>query len=366
LSSHLRSEFSGTVRGCLPIHRQATMIELALRRLVVAALVLFALRPAGAGAAGVEDFYRGRSVPLVIGYSAGSGYDLYARLLGRFIARYIPGNPAIIPQNMPGAGSLKATMYMRNVAAKDGSVIATVGRSVPLEPLLGEAQFDAREFAWLGSIASNSSLCVSWHTSAIKAWGDALTKPFALAGEGSGSDPDNFARILKNLFGAKVRLVTGYPGGTEMNLAIERGEVDGRCGWSWDSIKSTRPNWLRERRINLLAVFSLQKAPDIPDGVPLIGDLATTDEQRQILRLHLAGQAFGRPFFTAPGVPPERKAALRAAFAATMQDRDFIMETNKVGLEVNPASGDEIDRLLAEIYATPKSVIEQAKQAVRN
>jgi len=255
---------------------------------------------------------------------------------------------------------------MHNVAVKDGSVIATVGRSVPLEPLLGEAQFDARSFTWLGSIASNSSLCVTWHSSAIKTWQDALTKPFALAGEGSGSDPDNFARILKNLFGAKVNLVTGYPGGTEMNLAIERGEVDGRCGWSWDSIKSTRPNWLREHKLNLLAVFSLQRASDILDKVPLIGDLAATEEQRRILHVHLAGQAFGRPFFTSPGVPAERKAALREAFAATMQDRDFIMETTKLGLEVNPASGAEIDRLLGEIYATPKGVIEKAKRAVRN
>jgi tripartite-type tricarboxylate transporter receptor subunit TctC len=343
-----------------------TMTDVGLHRLALAAIAVLAMAPVAARAAGVEEFYRGRSIPLIIGYSAGSGYDLYARLLGRFIGKYIPGNPAVIPQNMPGAGSLKAAMYMHNVAAKDGSVIATIGRSAPLEPLLGEAQFDGRSFTWLGSIASNSSLCVSWHTSAIKTWQDALTKPFALAGEGSGSDPDNFARILKNLFGANVKLVTGYPGGTEMNLAIERGEVDGRCGWSWDSIKSTRPNWLRERKINLLAVFSLQKAADIPDEVPLIGELATSDEQRQILRLHLAGQALGRPFFTSPGVPPERKAALRAAFAATMQDRDFIAETNKLGLEVNPASGTEIDRLLADIYATPKPVIEKAKQAVRN
>jgi tripartite-type tricarboxylate transporter receptor subunit TctC len=342
------------------------MIGRCLRRLVLAAIALVTLPTIDARASGVEAFYKGRSISLVIGYSAGSGYDLYARALGRFIGRYIPGNPAVIPQNMPGAGSIKATMYMQNVAARDGSVIATVGRSVPLEPLLGEAQFDGRSFGWLGSIASNSSLCVSWHTSAIRTWQDALTKPFALAGEGSGSDPDNFARILKNLFGAKVRLVTGYPGGTEMNLAIERGEVDGRCGWSWDSIKSTRPNWLRDRKINLLAVFSLHKAPDIPDDVPLISNLAASDEQRQILRLHLAGQALGRPFFTSPGVPPERKLAMREAFAATMQDRDFIAEINKLGLDVNPASGAEIDRLLADIYTTPKSIIEKAKQAVRN
>ena len=322
--------------------------------------------PSAADAAGVEEFYKGRSVSLIIGYSAGSGYDIYARALARFIGRYIPGNPTIVAQNMPGAGSLKAAMYVHGVAPKDGSVIATIGRSAPIEPLLGDAQFDGRSFTWLGSIASNSSLCTSWHTTAIKTWQDAMTKPFALAGEGSGSDPDNFARILKNVFGAKVRLVTGYPGGTEMNLAIERGEVDGRCGWSWDSIKSTRPDWLRDNKINLLAVFSLQRAADIPAEVPLIGDLARNDDQRQILRVHLAGQALGRPFFTSPGVPADRKAALRAAFDATMKDPDFVAEITRVKLEVNPASGAEIDRLLAEVYAMPKDVIEKAKQAVRN
>jgi tripartite-type tricarboxylate transporter receptor subunit TctC len=334
---------------------------------VLAAIAVVAMSmPSGARSAGVEEFYKGRTVSLVIGYSVGSGYDIYARVLARFIGKYIPGNPSIVSQNMPGAGSLKAAMYVHGVAPKDGSVIATIGRSAPIEPLLGDAQFDGRSFTWLGSIASNSSLCTSWHTTAIKSWQDAMTKPFALAGEGSGSDPDNFARILRNVFGAKVRLVTGYPGGTEMNLAIERGEVDGRCGWSWDSIKSTRPDWLRDKKINLLAVFSLQKAADIPPEVPLIGDLATSDEQRQILRVHLAGQALGRPFFTSPGVPADRKAALRAAFDATMKDPDFVAEITRVKLEVNPASGAEIDRLLAEVYAMPKDVIEKAKQAVRN
>jgi tripartite-type tricarboxylate transporter receptor subunit TctC len=343
------------------------MHDVGLRKSVLTAIIVAALSmPTVARSASVEEFYKGRTVSLIIGFSAGTGYDIYARLLARFIGRHIPGNPTVIAQNMPGAGSLKAAMYVYAVAPKDGSVIATIGRSAPLEPLLGEAQFDGRGFTWLGSIASSSSLCATWHATAIKTWQDVLTKPFALAGEGSGSEPDSFARILRNIFGAKVKLVTGYPGGNEMNLAIERGEVDGRCGWSWDSIKSTRPDWLRDRKINLLAVFSLQKAVDIPAEVPLIGDLAATQEQRQILRLHLAGQSFGRPFFTSPGVPEDRKAALRAAFDATMQDPDFIAETNKVKLEVSPTSGAEIDRLLKEIYATPRDVIEKAKQAVRN
>jgi tripartite-type tricarboxylate transporter receptor subunit TctC len=338
-----------------------------VRNAVIAAVAVLAIAaPTAARSAGVEEFYKGRTISLIVGYSVGSGYDLYARLLARFIGRHIPGRPAVVAQNMPGAGSIKAAMYVHGVAPRDGSVIATIGRSAPLEPLLGDAQFDGRSFTWLGSIASNSSLCASWHATPIRTWQDALTKPFALAGEGSGSDPDNFARILKNVFGAKVRLVTGYPGGTEMNLAIERGEVDGRCGWSWDSIKSTRPDWLRDRKINLLAVFSLQKAADIPADVPLIADLASSDEQRQILRVLLAGQGLGRPYFTSPGVPEDRKAALRTAFDATMQDPDFLAEIAKAKLEVNPTSGMEIDRLLADIYATPKEVIEKAKQAVRN
>jgi tripartite-type tricarboxylate transporter receptor subunit TctC len=338
-----------------------------LHKMILAAIVVVAVSVTTAARANsVAEFYKGRTVSVIIGYSAGTGYDIYARLLARFIGRHIPGNPTVIAQNMPGAGSLKAAMYVDAVAPKDGSVIATIGRSAPLEPLLGEAQFDGRNFNWLGSIASSSSLCATWHTTAIKSWQDALTKPFALAGEGSGSEPDNFARILKNVFGAKVKLVTGYPGGSEMNLAIERGEVDGRCGWSWDSIKSTRPDWLRDRKINLIAVFSLQKATDIPAEVPLVVDHAATEEQRQILRMHLAGQSFGRPFFTSSGLPGDRKAALRAAFDATMRDADFIAETNKVKLEVSPTSGAEIDRLLAEVYATPKDVIEKAKQAIRN
>ena len=338
-----------------------------IRNAVVALIAAIAITvPTGARSAGVEEFYKGRTISLIIGYSVGSGYDIYARLLARFIGKHIPGRPAVVAQNMPGAGSIKAAMYLHGVAPKDGSVIATIGRSAPLEPLLGDAPFDGRSFTWLGSIASNSSLCASWHATPIQTWQDALTKPFALAGEGSGSDPDNFARILKNVVGAKVRLVTGYPGGTEMNLAIERGEVDGRCGWSWDSIKSTRPDWLRDRKINLLAVFSLQKAADIPSEVPLIGDLARSDEQRQILRVLLAGQGLGRPYFTSPGVPEDRKAALRAAFDATMKDPDFLAEIAKARLEVSPTSGVEIDRLLADIYATPREVIEKAKQAVRN
>ena len=319
-----------------------------------------------AHAQSVEEFYKGRAMSMVIGFSAGSGYDIYARALARHLGKHIPGHPAIIPQNMPGAGSQRAAQYLYGVAPKDGSVIGTISRSMPVEPLLGDAKFDGRQFTWIGNIADNNSLCATWHTTEIKSWNDVLSKPFVLGGQGPGSDLDNFATLLKNVFGAKLKLVSGYPGGSEVNLAIERREVDGRCGWSWDSIKSTRPEWLRDKKINLLVVFALEKAADIPAEVPLVLDKAQTDEQRQILRVHLAAQALGRPFAAPPGIPEDRKAALRKAFDDTMKDPEFVAETTKVRLEVSPMTGAQIDRVLGEVYALPKDLIEKAKTAVKN
>ena len=314
----------------------------------------------------VEEFYKGRNVSMVIGFSAGSGYDIYARLLARYMGRYIPGRPTIVAQNMPGAGSLRAAQYVAGVAPKDGSVVGTMSRSLPVEPLIGEAKFDGRGFTWIGNIANNNSLCATWHETGIKTWLDVMTKPFVLGGQGPGSDLDNFALILKNMFGAKVKLVSGYPGGSEVNLAVERRELDGRCGWSWDSIKSTRPEWVRDKKINLLVVFALEKAPDIGPDVPLILEKAQSEEQRQVLRVHLAGQAFGRPFFAAPGIPEDRKAALRAAFDATMRDSEFVAEAEKLRLEVSPMTGAEIERVLGEVYALPKQLIDKARAAIRN
>ena len=174
-----------------------------------------------ARAQSVEEFYKGRNVSMIIGFSAGSGYDIYARTLARFMGKHIPGHPALIPQNMPGAGSQRAAQYLYGVAPKDGSVIGTISRSMPVEPLLGDAKFDGRKFTWIGNIADNNSLCATWHTTGIRNWNDVVTKPFVLGGQGPGSDLDNFALLLRNVFGAKIKIVSGYPGGSEVNLAIE-------------------------------------------------------------------------------------------------------------------------------------------------
>jgi tripartite-type tricarboxylate transporter receptor subunit TctC len=205
--------------------------------------------PERAQAQSVADFYRGKTITLLIGYTSGGGYDLYARVLSRHMGRYIPGNPTVLPQNMPGAGSLRVAGFLYSAAPKDGTTIGMFGRGVAIEPLIGAtgAQFDSRRFTWLGSGSDQVSLCASWHTSKVKTWADMLTTPFTVGGEGPGSDPDMFAIMLKNLLGVKLRLVSGYPGGPEVNLAVERGEVDARCGWSWSSIKITKAEWLAER-----------------------------------------------------------------------------------------------------------------------
>jgi tripartite-type tricarboxylate transporter receptor subunit TctC len=316
---------------------------------------------APASAQSVEEFYRGKTITVLVGFTAGGGYDLYARVLGRHIGRHIPGNPAIVVQNMPGAGSLKATQYVYGVAPKDGTVLATVSRGMATDPLLNDAKFDATRLTWIGSITSETSICATWHTSMVKTWDDMFAREFTLGGSAVGADPDTFALLLRNVFGAKVRLVTGYPGGNDINLAMERGEVDGRCGWSWSSLKSLK-QWLPQ--IHLLAYFAVDKNADLPQ-VPWSIDRAANEEQRQVLQLVTAGQFLGRPFFATPDVPADRKDALRAAFDATMKDPQFLAEAVKLDLEVTPASGKAIDGFIADLYRTPKDVVRKAAAAIQ-
>jgi tripartite-type tricarboxylate transporter receptor subunit TctC len=310
----------------------------------------------------VEDFYRGKTVNIIVGFSAGGGYDLYARLFGRHVGRHIPGSPTVSVQNMPGAGSLKATQYVYGVAAKDGLTIGTVSRGMLAEPLLTGANFDPNKFSWFGSITSETSVCATWKTSPVKIWDDMFTRDFSLGSNALGDDTASFALIMRNLFGAKVKLVTGYPGGNDVNLAMERGEVDGRCGWSWSSLKSQK-HWLPN--VNVLVQFNLTKNADLPN-VPMALERAPTDEKRQLLRLLVAGQYVGRPFFSSPGIPADRKAALRAAFDATMKDPQFRAEAAKADMEITPLSAGAIEAFLAELYKTPKDVAAKAAAAIQN
>jgi tripartite-type tricarboxylate transporter receptor subunit TctC len=330
----------------------------------LAALVAAAVVPARAQSP--AEFYKGKTVFLVIGYSVGGGYDAYARLLSAHLGKHIPGNPTVVPQNMAGAGSLKSVLYLDTVAPKDGTVIATFGRNLPIDPLLdtsGAAKFDARKFSWIGSVTSDVSLCISWHTSQIKKWDDMLTKQYTAGGNQAGSDPDLFANIIKGIFDAKIKLVTGFPGTADMSLAMERGEIDGFCGLSYSTLKAQHPDWIKDKKVNLLLQASVAKDPDLPN-VPLITELVKSPEQVQVVKLLVASQVMARPFAASPGIPADRKAALIKAFADTMKDPAFLADAQRMNMDVNPVPPAAIDKLLADLYATPKDIVVKAQQII--
>jgi tripartite-type tricarboxylate transporter receptor subunit TctC len=333
-----------------------------------AALALFGLAigiASSARADQVEDFYRGKNVTMVIGYSVGGGYDLYGRLVARHLGKHIPGQPNIVPQNREGAGSMRAAIYIYNAAPKDGTVIGTFSRSMAVAPLLQDAQFDASKFSWLGSVSTDVNVCMTWHTSPVKTWDDMLAKPAKMGGLGAGADPDIFAQMFRNVFGAKFQVVSGYPGTNDVALAMERGEVDGMCGLSWSTVKTRHGDWLAGKKVNIPVQAGLHKEDDIPD-VPLVMDLTKTPEQTQIVRLILASQEMARPFAAPPGIPDERRRALVAAFDKTMKDPEFLAEAAKMKADVAPVSAAAIDALLADVYKTPKDVIAKAAKATSN
>jgi tripartite-type tricarboxylate transporter receptor subunit TctC len=336
----------------------------ALLTLASGAMALGAMiRPALAQ--GVADFYRGRNITLVIGFSVGGGYDLYARLLARHLGKHIPGQPSIIAQNREGAGSERATLYLYNAAPKDGTVIGTFSRSMAVAPLLANAPFNATRLSWLGSISSDVSVCMLWHTAPVRTLDDMLMKPFTVGGLAKDADPDIFAMVLRNMFGAKLKLVSGYPGTNDGTLAMERGEVDGMCGISWSTAKARHADWMKTGKVHLPVQFGLRKEPDISD-VPAVIDLAKGEEQTRMIRLILAGQAMARPYAAPPGIPDDRRRALIAAFDATMKDPEFLSDAEKIQADVSPVSAGEIERLLADVYATPKDIIAKAAKAIVN
>jgi hypothetical protein len=292
--------------------KRRLIVRIAVVAGVLASLLVGAAQSGSAQAQ--ADFFRGKTITMLIGYTSGGGYDLYARVLSKHMGRHIPGNPSIVPQNMPGAGSLRVANVLYNTASKDGLTIGMIGRGMAMEPLIGasQPQYDARKFTWLGSGSDQVSLCATWHTSPVKRWGDMLATPFTVGGEGSGSDPDMFAMMIRNLFGVKVRLVSGYPGGNEINLAMERGEVDGRCGWSWSSIKITKPDWVSDKKINLALQMALKKSRG-----------RTTDHGLRAQRARAADPA-AHPGAAADGlaVPGATRAAGRARASAATGFRD--------------------------------------------
>jgi len=307
-----------------------------------------------ASAQSVEEFYKGKTLQINIGFGVGASYDTYARVLAEHIGRHVPGNPKAIVMNMEGAGSLRLANWLYNVAPKDGTVFGTTSRAAPFASLIGTqggTSFDPTQFNWIGSANNEVSTCVSWLTAAVKTFDQLRSTELIIGGDGPSADGQQFARVMNALFDTKIKIVSGYPGGNAINLAVERGEVHGRCGWSWSGIIAERRQWIDERKINVLVQFGLKRHPDLPD-VPMILDYARTEEQKQILQLVLARQRLGRPFLAPPGIPADRADALRKAFMATMADPEFVTAAQKSKLEINPLSGAEVAALVSSVFTT--------------
>ncbi len=336
-------------------------------RLAICVLLAFVLPFAlgrAAAADDVEAFYRGKTLTIVIGHSAGGGYDLYARLLARYLGKYIPGHPSIVPETMPGAGGLRAANYIYAAAPKDGSVIGTFSRSIPTMPLVAAGlNFDGRKFSWIGSMSSDTSVCLTGAKSQIKTYRDMLTMPVVMGGQYASSDSDVYARLYDNVLGAKIKLVSGYPGTNDITLAMERGEVDGICGLSWGTIKVAHPEWADGKSVHFLLQAALKKDAELPD-VPLALDIIDDPEKKQILYVHFAPQAIGRPFAAPPGIPDARKSALQTAFDAAVKDPDLRADAEKAKMDIKPMTGHEIDALLGDLYAIPPEVTAKAAKAV--
>ena len=328
--------------------------------------VLIAGNPAASDE--VADFYRGKQVKLIIGHAPGTGYDIHARLLGRHLGRHIPGEPTVIPQTMEGAGSLRAGLYVYNVAEKDGLTIGAMNRSMVLAPLLGtlegnQTSFDPRQYGWVGSINSATTVGVVWAASGISKFDDLRQKEVIVSSDQTTSDSYVFAKLMNNLLGTKLKIVTGYSGTTASYLAMERGETTGYMGTSYSSLKATKPDWIRDKKVNILIQVALKPDPELPN-VPIITALAKTDAEKQALELLLAPQEMSRPYMTTPGVPPERLAALRKAFMDTMKDPAFIADAQKLSIDIDPMDGKDIKALVEKIYKTSPEAVEAAKRAI--
>jgi tripartite-type tricarboxylate transporter receptor subunit TctC len=312
----------------------------------------------------VADFYKGRTVTVVVSSSAAGGYDMLARALARYMGKHVPGNPAVIVRNMPGAGGMTATNFLYNNAEKDGSVIGLVQNNTPFEPLFGtkEARYDPVKFNWLGSPSSETAMVLLWHTVPVSTLAELKVHEVAVGVSGANSTPAFFTRLLNATLGTKMKPINGYPGQNDVLLAMERRELDGHPSAFFSSVRSTRPTWLREKTAKAILQYGPEKLAELAD-VPFAPDLVTSDEDKLTMQAAFAPLALGRPFLIPPGVPAERVAALRSAFAATMADAEFLAEGERMGLGLNaPRTGAQIQEVMERAYRSPPGVIERLRQ----
>jgi len=335
---------------------------------LAAALTSF---PAAASEA-VAKFYTGKTIQLVIGYSAGGGYDTYARALSRNMGRHIPGNPNFVVQNMPGAGSRTAANWLYNVAPKDGSAIAMIGQNTPLDQALRQKgiQFDTAKFNWIGNPVVDNNYTIAWAASGLHTIEDAVKKGGLICGGTGATSPSVlYPQILNNLLNANIRIISGYPGGNAVNLAMERGEVNCRGSNTWSSAKATQAHSLKENNLKFLVEWGLEREPEVAKymgrKVPLITDLVTNENDRLALELIVSGSSLGRPLVAPPETPADRVEALRRAFDSTIKDADFIAEAKKLNLDINALPGERLQKIAAQTVSAPEAVIARALELIR-
>jgi tripartite-type tricarboxylate transporter receptor subunit TctC len=339
-------------------------LPIRLRPIFFALAIVVGLDPA-ARADPIADFYRGRTISWILSAGAGGGYASYALAFAPYFSAHIPGNPAIVIQNMPGGGGIRAMLYLDSVAPKDGTTLGLVHSSVPFAPIYGikAASFDPRKMNWIGSIDASTGICVAWHESGIATWQDLLDKPFIVGGTGAGSQMETLPVMLDKLFGTKIKVISGYKGGNDIYLAMERGEIQGRCGGLISSINSTRPDWFPQKLVNVPIQIAGTRNPLFPQ-TPAIAEFVKDDRTRKILQLILAPLEMDRPILAPPGVPAERVAALREAFHAAMNDPAFIAEAEKDHLEIREISGQRVTQILDDAYAMPPDIAKGATDAM--
>jgi tripartite-type tricarboxylate transporter receptor subunit TctC len=328
------------------------------------ALTAFAFLPGIAGAQ--TPFYRGKQINMLIASGAGGGYDAYARALGRHMARHIPGNPAIVPRNVPGAGGLIAANTLYNATAPDGLTFAALTNGAAMDPLFGEkaARFDGQKFQWLGSIGKLENICVTWQGSPITRIEQAKTREITVSATGATGNSAIMPKIVNEFLGTRFKVIGGYSEGAGQTLALERGEVDGICGLSYSTLKAGRPDWFRDGKLNVILQIGLEKIRDLPN-VPNAIDLVSDPDNKRALELILIRQEMGRPFAAPPGTPAGRVATLRQAFEDTLKDPQFLAEAAKLQLEVDPLTGTQISDLLRTAYGAPKGIVERAAKLAR-
>lgn len=308
----------------------------------------------------VDEFYKGRTMRMLVGYGAGTGNDIYMRVVARHLGAHLPGKPNIVAENMPGAASLTMMNYLYNIAPRDGSVLGMPSRNLLVEPLFKNdlAKFDPLRFSWLGSTSRDTGLCFTWHTSGIRTLEEATKREVLVGSTGVVSGSNIFPKLLNKLFGTRFRPLVGYPDSGAIGIAMERGELEGYCSFTLAAIKSARPDWLSEKKINILAQLTVTRAPELADA-PLIMDFAKDDLTRQALTLAFADQEIGRPVAGPPGLPPDRLKLLRLAFDAMIHDAAFLDDARRSAVDIDgPVNAQIVDNVIKQIYSTPQDVVE--------